>query len=177
MLAARLDGRHDGAVQLETDRDDVTLRLLSPADAEAYVALLRGNAAHLTRFGDYTEQLETPAAVYAERFGAQHPPIEFGICLDDILVGSVALVPVDPPRFGLGYWLAESACGRGVATTAVRAIVAYAERDLGATDVYAGVTHGNDKSAAVLRRAGFDAIAEFETYTRYYRTLSGCTQS
>jgi ribosomal-protein-serine acetyltransferase len=42
---------------------------------------------------------------------------------------------------------------------------------VGATDVYAGVTHGNGKSGAVLTRLGFKVAEVFETYTRYHRAL------
>jgi RimJ/RimL family protein N-acetyltransferase len=98
-------------------------------------------------------------------------PLEFGIWDVGQLVGSVELVSVDPPRYGLGYWLAESACGRGLATVAVEAIIRYAEKDLGATDIFAGVTHGNHKSIAVLELARFNVAAEFETYTRYHLAL------
>jgi hypothetical protein len=38
---------------------------------------------------------------------------------------------------------------------------------LGATDVFAGVTHGNAASAAVLMRVGFEGVAPFPEYDRY----------
>ena len=47
-------------------------------------------------------------------------------------------VPVDPPRFGLGYWLAVDVTGCGVATAAVWALLEHAPAGLGATDVFAG---------------------------------------
>jgi ribosomal-protein-serine acetyltransferase len=135
------------------------LRELTAGDAEDYVSVMAANASHLTRLGDFTEEVQTSAREYAARFAVQGPALAFGIWDTDQLVGSVELVPVDPPRYGLGYWLAESACGRGLATLAVEAITRYAERDLGATDIFAGVTHGNDKSIAVLERARFNIAA------------------
>jgi len=83
-------------------------------------------------------------------------------------------VPVDPPRYGLGYWLAEDATGHGYATAAVRALLDHA-RTLQATDVLAGVTHGNDRSVALLRRLGFARVAEFDSYDRYHRAVSSGT--
>ena len=49
--------------------------VLARAHADAYAALMRANAGHLTRLGDYG---------------------------DEEVVGSVVLIPVDPLRYGLG---------------------------------------------------------------------------
>lgn len=37
---------------------------------------------------------------------------------------------------------------------------------LSATDVYAGVTHGNIASVNLLQRLGFTPVAQFDTHTR-----------
>ncbi len=81
-------------------------------------------------------------------------------------------MPVDPPRFGCGYWLAESATGRGIAAEAMRSLIDSAQKDHGATDVFAGVTQGNPRSVVVLERLGFSVSDRFETYTRYRLSLS-----
>jgi RimJ/RimL family protein N-acetyltransferase len=83
-----------------------------------------------------------------------------------------ALVPVDPPRYGCGFWLAEPATGQGVASAAVGALVEYAARELAASDVFAGVTHGNSRSVAVLERSGFRRSDHFDTYDRFHRRLA-----
>jgi RimJ/RimL family protein N-acetyltransferase len=160
-------------VVIETGRSLVTLRRLRPSDAVGYASLLRENREHLTRLGNYEDEVATPATEYAEQFGRDGPALAFGIYEAETMVGSVALVAVDPPRYGLGYWLAEGACGRGLATLAVAAVVTYASDVLSATDVYAGVTHGNEKSIAVLTRNGFSLSAEFEAYDRYHCALAG----
>ena len=157
-------------VVLETTRDGVLLRSLRPNDAVRYAALLRTNHDHLTRLGDYAAEVTTSSAAYAEQFSAKGPALAFGVYEAGALVGAVALVAVDPPKYGLGYWLAQDACGRGLATLAVAAVVRHAAADLGATDVYAGVTHGNNKSVAVLTRTGFSLSARFDSYDRYRRT-------
>jgi len=43
---------------------------------------------------------------------------------------------------------------------------------LGATDVFAGVRHGNVRSVAVLRRAGFVESVHFDHYTRFRLPLA-----
>lgn len=140
--------------------------------AAALRELLQANERHLTRHGDYRDAVTAPLEKHAADIAASDPRHNFGIYECDVLVGTVALAPVAPPRYGLGYLLAERACGRGIATLAVRAIVAHARAALGATDVFAGVTHGNRSSVAVLGRAGFSRVAVFDDYDRYHQDLT-----
>jgi RimJ/RimL family protein N-acetyltransferase len=158
-------------VELATDRAGLVVRALRPADATAVHALLHADRAHLTRNGDFTDEVDVSEAILRERFD-QDParPLAFGVVEHERLVGTVTLVPVEPPRYGLGYWLAEDATGRGVGTAAVSAVLRHAA-DIGATDVFAGVTHGNAASIALLHRTGFEHVADFETYARFHRGL------
>jgi RimJ/RimL family protein N-acetyltransferase len=54
---------------------------------------------------------------------------------------------------------------RTVATAACTALIDYGQAALGVTAVYAGVTKANVKSEAVLRRLGFQAVADRGPYT------------
>lgn len=51
------------------------------------------------------------------------------------------------------------------------ALLDHARDGLGATDVFAGVTHGNTPSVALLRRLGFDVAADLDGYTRFHLSL------
>lgn len=159
-------------IELSTSLPGVLLRSLTAQDGPAYAALMASNASHLSRHGDYAEEIRRSAAEHSAAFAAADPRHNFGIYEDHRLVGSVTLVPVQPPRFGLGYLLAESACGHGIATIAVQTAARHARRDLAATELFAGVTHGNTKSVAVLERVGFDRVARFATYDRWHLDLS-----
>jgi len=153
--------------EILTDLPGLTLRPLT--DADAYHALLTGNRAHLTQHGDYQE--ETTKTLTSLRADLAVPDdLRFGIHHQGTLIGRIDLIAADPPRYSIGYWLAATSTGNGYATAAGHAIVNLAVR-LGATDVYAGVTHSNTKSAAVLERIGFIAVVEFDTYVRYHRAL------
>lgn len=159
-------------VELTTSNPSLCLRELTDQHATEYFALVQANAEHLTARGDYRD--EVAATLDDVTTGLGEPtdlPVRFGVFDDDVLVGRVDLVPVDPPRFGLGYWLAAHATGRGYATCSVAALLAYAADVLDATDVYAGVTHGNTPSEAVLERLGFTRSATFETYTRWHHAF------
>ena len=151
---------------LATALPEVVLRPLTGADAGAYHELLTSNRSHLTQHGNFVE--ETAWGLEAVRLSlASCPNHAFGIWRLGILLGRVDLVPVDPPKYGLGYLLAASATGQGVATESVRAVVNWAQDVLLAEAVFAGVTHGNASSVAVLERLGFSAVQEFESYTRF----------
>jgi len=126
----------------------LALRELCSHDVSEYYALVQRSARHLTRLGDYLEVVAASEdEVAVELFETSVPALRFGIRLDDVLVGRADLNPVAPPRYGLGYWLAQDATGRGVGTTAVAALITYARDTLAATDVFAGVTHHNTKRA------------------------------
>lgn len=157
-------------MELPTTRPGVLLRSLHDQDGPAFHRLLRSNAAHLTQFGDYTSSIEKDAAHWVEEFSASDPRLDFGIYDQDVLVGRAVLNPVAPPRYGCGYLLAADACGKGLATLALSALLTHAHTALGATDVFAGVTHGNSASVAVLQRVGFVRVASFPKYDRYQRS-------
>ena len=156
---------------LKTQIPDLTLRRLGGADADRLFELIQDNRHHLTAHGDYAELAAASSETLAAELSGSDDQVRLGIFLGESLVGRLDLIPVDPPRYGLGYWLCESATGKGYGTAAVGTAIVHARDDLGATDIYAGVTHGNLSSVALLRRNGFAAAADFERYTRYHRAL------
>lgn len=159
--------------ELATDMAGLTLHGLTAEHVDAYYALVDRNREHLTRHGDYQELAAADqAAAHAELRNDPRPSLRCGIFAGGVLIGRIDLVAVDPPKYGLGYWLDHGATGHGYATTAGRALIAHGAAVLGATDVFAGVTHGNDESSAVLTRMGFEVAEVFATYTRYHRSLA-----
>ncbi|UJW86193.1 GNAT family N-acetyltransferase [Devosia sp. SL43] len=160
------------ARSLQTDRPNLQLRLLTTADAPLLHRLVAENATHLTRHGDYMDLVALSRAdLKTELSGDGGDHLRFGILLKGQLIGRVDLIAVDPPRYGIGYWLAENATGHGYASAALRALIVFAQGDAGMSDFYAGVTHGNLRSSALLERVGFVSVARFETYTRYHLAL------
>jgi len=152
--------------------EGAVLRPLLPLDACAYRALLQRNTHHLGP--DYADDICATEAQQAAAFaGNPDPPVMFGIFATDELIGRIDLVPVHPPRYGLGYWVSEDHTGLGIATAAVAAVVDYAQQSLAATDIFAGVAHGNTASERVLERNCFARVAEFDTYCRFHRALIG----
>ena len=157
---------------LATSLAELTLRRLREEDARALHDLVQENRPHLTAYGDYAELVSNSIEqLSAELANTATGNWRFGMCLAGKLIGTADLIPVDPPRYGLGYWLAKDATRNGYATVAVQRLLTFARDDLRASDVYAGVTHGNHPSQALLGRLGFVPVAMFERYTRYHRAL------
>jgi ribosomal-protein-alanine N-acetyltransferase len=93
------------------------------------------------------------------------PVREFAITEDDLVIGMTGYHPqTDVYRFSaeLGYFIAVSHWGKGIATAAVRALAGHAFRSTDLHRLYAGVFSSNPASMRVLEKAGFrpEGIAE-----------------
>ena len=167
-LAGEASAAPDWIVELATARRGLSLRELTAADADGYFALIDRNRLHLTRHGDYSGMATISAAqVQASLVTPSDDNTRFGIWLDGRLVGRVDLNPYNPPNYVLGVWLDEAVTGKGHATHACRAAIAFARSHLGAGDIWAGVTHGNHRSVALLGRLGFERVAELDRHSRF----------
>jgi RimJ/RimL family protein N-acetyltransferase len=110
---------------MPTEREGLALYPFILPDVPEHAARVRGNAAHLTRFGDNEADAALDLVGWMERFvDPQDRDGVIRILLHGKLVGLIHLVPVAPSRFGLGYWPTASATGRGYATAAGRVILA-----------------------------------------------------
>ncbi len=82
----------------------------------------------------------------------------FAIATDEEAIGGIGLeFGADIHRFTaeLGYWLGEPFWGRGIMTDAVRRLTAWAFENFEVHRIYASVFAGNQASARVLEKAGF----------------------
>jgi RimJ/RimL family protein N-acetyltransferase len=159
-------------VHLDTDIDGLTLRPLGIEDLPQYAALVSRNREHLTSHGDYRDLVRSTREEMETELRAA-PVGRFGVWLHEALIGRVDLIPQDRPNAVLGYWLDRDRLGSGFATAACRALLAYGETEMRITDVWAGVTHGNERSVALLERLGFEPVQDMGTYTRFHRALAG----
>jgi ribosomal-protein-alanine N-acetyltransferase len=74
----------------------------------------------------------------------------------------------------LGYWLAQAAGGRGVATAAVRDIVRVAFAELGLHRIQADTLVDNEASQRVLKRNGFVRIGLAPRYLKIAGRWQDC---
>lgn len=159
-------------IELSTARSGLVLRELTTTDAKDYYALVDANRRHLTRRGDYAGMATTTFEQVFESLC--HPTTDntrLGVWLEGVLIGRVDLNPINPPNYVLGVWLGEAATGHGYATDACRTAIDFARSRLGATDMWAGITHGNEPSVALFGRLGFERVAELEHHSRFHLAL------
>lgn len=108
---------------------------------------------------------------YFARFDERHAALlaeqATGLCHFHVVVdgdgrvlGRVNLVDVADGSAELGYRIAKSAAGRGLATAAVREVCARAAAEYGLTELRARTTVDNAASRAVLARTGFTATGD-----------------
>lgn len=124
--------------------------------------MISANRAHLDRWLRWSSSLQSLADVtrFIDRFGAklrQNDGFHNGIWSGSTLVGGVVTwyVHRENRNAEVGYWLAATATGRGLATGAARAAVDHLFRraDVHRVEMQCGVE--NRRSRAVAERLGF----------------------
>ena len=147
--------------RLELDRHR-WLRLLSESDAEQLHAVVEANRDHLARWMPWAAgQTFEHTLAFIVRTRVQlmnNDGFQTAILEDGRIVGVVGFIAVSWQNRSttIGYWLAESAQGRGTMTRAVRVLVEHALESwrLHRVEIRAGV--GNARSRAIPERLGFD---------------------
>ncbi|MFJ9441132.1 GNAT family N-acetyltransferase [Kitasatospora sp. NPDC101235] len=144
----------------------LTLEPLRPDHAEALLAFERANRAYFAR--SIPDRGDAYFAEFADRHAALLAEQAEGTCRFHVirdaagdLVGRVNLVDLVDGTAELGYRIAESATGRGLATAAVAEVCRLAATAYGLTTVTAATTFDNPASQAVLAHNGFRFSHEF----------------
>ncbi len=82
-------------------------------------------------------------------------------------VGVIGLEATRGPSLEFGYWVAERAWGRGIMSEAAEAILdwhwAHSTRP-----VISGWIEGNDRSAAILRKLGFESVGTAQRWANWH---------
>jgi RimJ/RimL family protein N-acetyltransferase len=151
------------------DTERLVLRRSAPDDAEA-IAAYRSDPMVLRYQGWGDTDAATVRAQIEEMAGrAPGAPggwVQFTVLERETgrLVGDVGLSPADdePGVIKIGYTIDPAFQGRGYATEAVRALVAYAFDTLGADIVRAYASAENLPSHRVAEKAGLKLIERFE---------------
>ncbi|MFG3381252.1 GNAT family N-acetyltransferase [Streptomyces sp. NPDC047999] len=146
-----------------------TLRRHRPADREAFAAFLTDPEA--TRHMAFTAEQKTAQGARSmldhviSAYGTEHEVLSLTIAdaADDSYLGSVGGTATGTDGVvEIYYTVVPAAQGRGLATGAVRLLLAYLFSLDGVTSVRADVTAGNRPSVRVLEKLGFRDLGPVE---------------
>jgi RimJ/RimL family protein N-acetyltransferase len=153
--------------RIETDR--LLLRRSRPEDAEAISAYRSDPRVHRYQGWERTDPIgvrEEIEAMAARRPGDPGGWVQFSVEARDggWLVGDVGMSPADdePGVMKVGYTMAPTFQGRGYATEAVGALVAFAFDELGAEVVRAYASAANAASIRVAEKVGMQLMERYE---------------
>ena len=93
------------------------------------------------------------------------PSPQLSVFKDDALIGGIGLRHADNDVYELGYWLAKSYWGRGLALEAARKLIRYGQEHLTILNIVAHCMKGNEASASVLKKLAFKVAGELEIYS------------
>jgi len=145
----------------------MTLRPLELGDARALFAMSqeRGMREWLPDqvYADEAQALEIVRTLiaYAAAADPRVSPVVRGICADGALVGHVGLSRAREV-IEIGYAVADSHQGRGLATEAVRAMTTWGLQTVGLASIDGIVAADNAGSCRVLERAGYGLVEATE---------------
>jgi ribosomal-protein-serine acetyltransferase len=139
-----------------------TLRILEMHHAQELLALVKANRAFFGRWLGWAVDMNTVEGAEAfisrgiARFAEYGLP-RIGIWEDDAMVGGILFSPRESriQATKIGYWLGESATGRGLMTRAIRALLPYLFDELGLNRIGLEVELDNTPSRALAERLGF----------------------
>ena len=98
---------------------------------------------------------------YADKARAQGREYAFVITHAEAgVIGSVGFNRTVGDAWEIGYWVDKAVQGRGVATEAARALLAWGEAQFGVTRFVAGHFQDNPASGRVLEKLGFERVGE-----------------
>jgi len=150
-------------------------RPLASDDAPALAELLTKNREFLapwtpSRNDDYfTVQAQQKIVTQALEKRDRGTSVPLAICDAGRIEGMITVQSIVRGFFqscSVGYWLAETAQGRGLATAALREVTELAFRDLRLHRIQAETLPHNERSQRVLRRLGFEAYGTAKSYLK-----------
>ncbi|WP_139490458.1 GNAT family N-acetyltransferase [Brevibacillus dissolubilis] len=138
------------------------LRILNVQDAEECFALVDANREHLRPWLPWVDNTLTPAdsrafIEFTSKQVGNNNGFQAGIFYEDKLVGMIGFHSIDwaHKKTTIGYWLAEGYQGRGLMTSACRALIDYAFDVWKLNRIEIRATVQNVRSRAIPERLGF----------------------
>ena len=140
----------------------VTVIPAAVADAGALASLVQENVAYLKKYLPKVATLTTVEACtvhlrHVLEDGEQHEVAEWHIIVSGKLCGAIRLnkIDLDNHKASIGYYISESCQGQGLATSSVRAVLAYCFDKLSFNRIELQCGSENLASQQVAKRLGF----------------------
>jgi ribosomal-protein-serine acetyltransferase len=138
------------------------LRILEVRHAPQFLQYVRENREFLGRWLGWAKSIDSPEAAETfikrgvTRFSENALPW-VSIWSHGRMAGGILFFPLDSntKSTDIGYWLASWACGKGLASRAVTAMIDYAFSEVGVNRIGLQAEVGNDRSVALAKRLGF----------------------
>lgn len=147
--------------------EDLTLRLVTLNDADRVHALITANLKFLSPWVGWADESFTREAnkeFIRRNLDAYDAGTAYalGIYEEGFLRGVVDIRGIDDSSTGVevGYWLAEDAQGKGLATRSVQTLIDYVRRHHNISYVVLHTMVGNEASVKVAERLGFEFVGE-----------------
>ena len=159
--------------------DGILLRPVEPRDAEPLADAYRRNREHLAPWEPTRDEQFFTTRWHRDEIALLLDQLDAGrkiplVLVDgDEVVGRVNVNGIMRGAFqsaSLGYWVDAAYGGRGLATSAVLAVVGLALDDLGLHRLEASTLPHNHRSQRVLERAGFEVIGVAPRYLQFAGT-------
>jgi len=110
------------------------------------------------------EEAQGAIRFYADCVDNGHLPFVLGVELKETgeLIGDTGISEVEgrPEEAEIGYCIGEKYRGKGYATEILEAISGYVAERFGIREIYGRVVHGNEASAKVLQKGGYQFVTE-----------------
>jgi RimJ/RimL family protein N-acetyltransferase len=103
-----------------------------------------------------------------------HDDLTFSIFMNDSLIGGVGVSLEEDNKLDLGYWVGREYWGNGYATEAVMGLIKYVKEETSFKQITACYIIGNNTSANVLRKLGFEEVGECEEYFLSRKKTMSC---
>jgi ribosomal-protein-serine acetyltransferase len=144
-----------------TDRfeldEGIEVREWAPHDAEQAFAEIDQNRDRLRDWFpwvDTTRSAEDVRAFIERCLASEGKQRSFGIYVDGVLAGNVGLGLNEDNAGEVGYWITEAFQGRGLVTSATRALISYGFGERGLRRIQLTAAVENERSRAVAVRLG-----------------------
>lgn len=160
-------------IQLEVSGERVSLRILSPDNAEEMLKYYIRNEKHLKMFEPtressfYTYESQRELLIQSYKQFMNGTTLDFGIFKDNKLIGKIKLSNIVYGVFQsgfIGYSIDEQFQGKGYMKEAVNLLCDYAFKEMGLHRLEASTLDNNNKSQFVLKRCGFNELGINKKY-------------